>query len=161
MLDIPNRRYIVSAVTGITVAGTVAALSAIAGSQPGAYRMGIKNEAGEVPLATDFRTLAIGAGLAVNFLPMAADMLGGVPVVGGVLRTVDGFMSPQVQDWAALLGMTGAISLASTEALDAVETGEFLGLPLPGPVLALIGGGSAPETMVDEGGFEEDVALAS
>lgn len=142
-----DRRYIVSGVTGIAVFGTVAAASAWVGAQPGSYRIGFKNDEGKVPFLLDFRTLTVLAGLGINLIPTLAQHLGGVPLLGSTLRGAESILGPTVQDYAALAAMAAGVSLGATEALDMQETGEFMGLPVPAPILNFFQKKDAPAAL--------------
>lgn len=138
----PSRRYIVSGLTGVTVLAGVSAFSAYAGAKPGAYRIGFKNDAGEVTFLRDFRTLTVLGALGLNLLPLVAEYAGGIPLAGGLLNRANGMIGEKYQDYAVLAGTVAAASLGATEALDMHETGQFMGLPVPQMVLNMFKGGA-------------------
>lgn len=140
-----DRRYIVSGVTGVAVFGTVAFASAFVGGKPGSYRIGFKNDEGAVPFLLDFRTLTVLGGVGINLVPVLAQHLGGVPVLGGTLRAVESVLGPTLQDYAALAATAAAVSLGATEALDMQESGEFMGMPVPAPILNFFKGSPADD----------------
>ena len=145
------RKYIVSPVTGLAVAGMVGGVSAMSAAG-GVYRVGFINEAGEVPWYGDFRLLGFAAAVGFNLLPR----IGSLPVVGpfldgpvnSLLGTLEGL--PVVgaafgdvgQDYAALLGGASLISYAATEGVGVKETGQFMGLSMPAFVMDFLGEGA-------------------
>ena len=145
------RKYIVSPVTGLAVAGMVGGVSAMSAAQGGVYRVGFTNEAGEIPWWGDFRFLGFLGALGFNLLPQAGripiagpfldqglGMLSQLPVVGGLLT------NESLQDYAALAGGAALISYAATEGVGVRETEQFMGLPMPDFVMEFLGTEALP-----------------
>ncbi len=146
------RKYIVTPITGLAVAGMVGGVSAMSAAG-GVYRVGLLDEAtGEVPWWGDFRFLGAAAALGLNLLPM----VGGVPIVGPFIDGALGWLQSQplvggpvsmllgdtAQDYAALLGGAALISYAATEGVGVKETGQFMGLPMPDFVMEFLDAGA-------------------
>ena len=148
------RRYIVSPITGVTVAAVVAAASAVMGGRPGRYRIGVKNKAtGEVSLIRDVRTQAVLVGLGLNLLPWLADRAASLPVIGGLAEGASRLpviSDERVQDYAGLTAAAALISLFSSEGMDMLETGQFFGLPVPEKLVEMfrgVGAGVTPAAL--------------
>jgi hypothetical protein len=127
------RPSVISPAGGAIVVAGVAATTFMARGDN--FRYGIQNEAGEVPLLGDFRVMAVLGALGVNFLPMVAErllpMVGGIPIVGGLMEFVAYGVPSNLQDHAQLIGLVAGLSFVSTEALASQETGQFAGYDLP------------------------------
>ena len=115
------------------VLGGIAASAYLA--RAGGLRYGIPDADGNVPLLKDFRAMAVLGAVGANLLPTAGNILlpivGDLPIVGALVRTVAFGIPDGLQDHINLLAVTAAASLVATEAIVAQETGEFFTFALP------------------------------